>query len=112
MEKKDSKRGEYVFVAHVDSTTMQLKVTRLFEGVDYMFRVFAENPAGLSLPGETDKPIRAKIPFGEFFDARTVPISPVGSHFMLTIYSQSVRLFILKKVDRCFVLFIAGELRL
>jgi Fibronectin type III domain len=64
VEKKDSKRGEYVFVAHVDSTTMQLKVTRLFEGVDYMFRVFAENPAGLSLPCETDKPITAKLPYG------------------------------------------------
>lgn len=66
IEKKDSKRGDYSFVAHVDSTTLQLKITRLFEGVDYVFRVFAENPAGLSSPCETDKPIRAKIPFGEF----------------------------------------------
>lgn len=66
IEKKDSKRGDYSFVAHVDSTTQQLKITRLFEGVDYMFRVFAENPAGLSSPCETEKPIRARIPFGKF----------------------------------------------
>jgi len=65
VEKKDSKRGEYMFVSHVDSSTMQLKATRLFEGVDYMFRVFAENPAGLSSPCETDKPIKAKVPYGK-----------------------------------------------
>jgi Fibronectin type III domain len=65
VEKMDTKRGEYMFVANVDATTTQLKVTRLFEGLDYMFRVFAENPAGLSSPCETDKSIKAKLPFGE-----------------------------------------------
>jgi len=65
VEKKDSKRGEYMFVSQVDSATMQLKAIRLFEGVDYMFRVFAENPAGLSSPCETDKAITAKQPYGE-----------------------------------------------
>jgi hypothetical protein len=65
VEKMDSKRGEYMFVANVDATTTQLKVTRLFEGLDYMFRVFAENPAGLSSPCETDNPITARLPYGE-----------------------------------------------
>ena len=64
IEKKDTKRAEYVFVGNVDATTLQHTVTRLFEGCDYMFRVFAENPAGLSQPCEVDKPITARMPYG------------------------------------------------
>jgi len=55
-----------VFLANVDATTLQYKATRLFEGSDYMFRVFAENPAGLSQPSELDKPITARMPYGQF----------------------------------------------
>ena len=58
------KRAEYVFVGNVDATTLQHTVTRLFEGCDYIFRVFAENQAGLSQPCELDKPIKAKMPYG------------------------------------------------
>ena len=59
------KRAEYMFVGHVDSSTTQLKATRLFEGTDYMFRVFAENPAGLSSPCLTERPITARLPYGQ-----------------------------------------------
>jgi len=65
IEKRDMKRAEYVFLANVDATTLQYKATRLFEGCDYMFRVFAENQAGLSQPCETDKPITARMPYGQ-----------------------------------------------
>lgn len=61
----DMKRGEYMFAEHLDASTLKSTVTRLFEGTDYVFRVFAENPAGLSAPAETQQPIRAKMPFGE-----------------------------------------------
>jgi len=54
-----------VFLANVDATTLQYKATRLFEGSDYMFRVFAENQAGLSQPCELDKPITARMPYGQ-----------------------------------------------
>jgi len=64
IEKKDVKRADYVFVANVDATTLQYKATRLFEGCDYLFRVFAENQAGLSQPSELEKPITAKMPYG------------------------------------------------
>ena len=66
IEKKDMKRADYVFLANVDAATLQYKATRLFEGFDYLFRVFAENPAGLSKPCELDKPIKARIPYGLF----------------------------------------------
>jgi len=64
VEKRDMKRADYVFVANLDAATLQYKATRLFEGCDYMFRVFAENQAGLSQPAEVDKPITARIPYG------------------------------------------------
>jgi len=64
IEKRDMKRAEYMFLANVDATTLQYKATRLFEGCDYMFRVFAENQAGLSQPCELDKPITARMPYG------------------------------------------------
>jgi len=64
VEKRDMKRADFVFVANVDASTSQYRATRLFEGCDYMFRVFAENQAGLSQPGETDKPIKARVPYG------------------------------------------------
>jgi len=66
VEKKDMKRaaGDYVFLANVPATTLQYKATRLFEGCEYMFRVFAENQAGLSQPCQLDKPITARMPYG------------------------------------------------
>ena len=64
IEKRDMKRADYMFLANVDAATLQFRATRLFEGCDYMFRVFAKNQAGLSQPCETDKPIKARIPYG------------------------------------------------
>lgn len=39
-------------------------VTKLNEGTEYEFRVMAENANGLSAPLETEKPIKAKNPYG------------------------------------------------
>jgi len=64
IEKRDVKRAEYMFLANVDASTLQYKAIRLFEGCDYLFRVFAENQAGLSQPCELDKPIKARTPYG------------------------------------------------
>jgi len=68
IEKRDMKRADYVFLANVDATTLQYRATRLFEGCDYMFRVFAENQAGLSQPCETEKPITARMPYGSVLE--------------------------------------------
>ncbi len=43
-----------------------MQVLNLFEGADYLFRVFAENKVGPSLkPAELEVPIRAKMPYGK-----------------------------------------------
>lgn len=65
IEKRDAKRDEFTHVANVDARTSKFKVTRLFEGTDYYFRVFAENLAGLSPPCTTERPVRAKPPYGK-----------------------------------------------
>jgi len=43
---------------------LDLKVTGLFEGQNYLFRVAAENQCGRGAYAETVKPVTAKSPFG------------------------------------------------
>lgn len=38
------------------------RITKLIEGKDYYFRVFAENKSGMGIPCEISKPIRARQP--------------------------------------------------
>lgn len=65
LEKHDAKHPGYIYMAEVDADTFQYKATRLFEGYEYYFQVIAENQVGPSDPCETNKPIKAKLPFGE-----------------------------------------------
>ena len=66
LEKRDIKRPGYVFIADLKPTDpLSYKVTRLFEGYEYLFRVIAENQVGPSDPCELEKPIKAKAPYGE-----------------------------------------------
>ena len=81
IEKKDVKRADYVFLANVDATTLQYKATKLFEGSEYLFRVFAENQAGLSKPCELDKPIKARMPYGQ--------ITRLGDRLNLVFFSDA-----------------------
>ena len=62
----DLKRKEFMYIDNVDAATLKYKATRLVEGNEYNFRVFAENQVGLSLPCELDKPVKAKLPFGNY----------------------------------------------
>lgn len=66
LEKKDITRDDFIYVASVGASVRQYKVIRLFEGIDYQFRVYAENQVGVSLPCETLKSIKAKQPYGRY----------------------------------------------
>ena len=55
---------KFVTAGYADSDTTKLKVTKLFEGTDYIFRVSAENRVGLGPPVTLDKPVKARLPFG------------------------------------------------
>ena len=66
VEKRDTSRQTWVKAGCVGSEVTTLKIGNLFEGVDYHFRLFAENKAGLSATAlETEKPVTAKMPFGK-----------------------------------------------
>lgn len=65
IERRDVKRSDYVFVASVEASTLSIKITRLVEGNEYYFRVFAENQVGSSAPCETEKSIKVRSPYGK-----------------------------------------------
>ena len=44
---------------------LKYKVAKLFQGNSYLVRVSAENQVGTSVPVELDRPVVAKLPFGE-----------------------------------------------
>ncbi len=70
IEKHTSEESEFTEVYRVDGLTQTYKVKGLTKGKDYLFRVKAENPAGLSSEGaELDKPTTAKLPFGRSFES-------------------------------------------
>ena len=65
VEKRDASKTTYVNAGTLESGTLHHKVTKLVEGKEYYFRVYAENAIGRSDPAETTDPIKAKLPFGE-----------------------------------------------
>jgi Fibronectin type III domain len=69
IEKRDASRPTWVKAGTVDADCAQFKATNLFEGVDYLFRVYAVNKVGPSRePAELDQPCKAKMPFGKMMD--------------------------------------------
>jgi len=65
VEKADVKRGVFSEAGDTDTDKRQLKVTKLLEGNDYMFRVAAENEIGQGKPASLAEPVTAKLPFGK-----------------------------------------------
>ena len=66
IEKRDALRSTWVKAGTVEPGVTSFKCENLFEGADYLFRVFAENKVGPSLKAaEMDTTVKAKMPFGE-----------------------------------------------
>ena len=63
IEKKDtsSKTGDWI--SATSTTETSTTVSRLIEGHNYLFRVFAENDVGASEPATTRQPMTAKLPY-------------------------------------------------
>jgi len=65
VEKRDSMMNMWSQAAKVDKDTFTVKVTNLFEGQSYLFRVAAENQCGRGAYAELTKPVTAKLPYGK-----------------------------------------------
>jgi len=65
VEKRDSMMNMWSQAAKVDNNTFNVKVTNLFEGQSYLFRVAAENQCGRGSYVELSKPVTAKLPYGK-----------------------------------------------
>ena len=64
IEKADAGRRHFASVGESEATTLTYKVTGLFEGSEYMFRVIAVNAIGESEPAALPESVTAKLPFG------------------------------------------------
>jgi len=66
IEKKDAAKTNWISAGQSETETLAFKVTKLFEGTKYDFRVAAENKIGIGEYVELDESVTAKLPFGKF----------------------------------------------
>jgi len=66
VERKDVTKTSFVSAGRCDAGTFQFRVTKLIEGNEYEFQVAVENEIGQSDWASLDKPVKAKLGFGEF----------------------------------------------
>lgn len=64
VERRDTFMNIWSQVGKVDKDTFGVRVTGLFEGQSYLFRVAAENQCGRGDYAEITKPVTARLPFG------------------------------------------------
>lgn len=64
VEKRDTFMNMWSGCGKVDKDTLSIRVSGLFEGQSYLFRVAAENQCGRGEYCETSQPHIAKLPFG------------------------------------------------
>ena len=81
VEKADVKRGVFSEAGDTEADKRQLKVSKLLEGNDYMFRVSAENEIGQGKPASLAEPVTAKLPFGEI---RLLTVENYGTFIVLS----------------------------
>ena len=87
VEKCDAERKRWV-KAHKEDliTDLTFTVPDLVEGTRYMFRVSAENIAGVGESSEAAGPQKAKPPYGEYPLAKST-LNDFSSHISYSLYN-------------------------
>lgn len=67
IERREGSRTTWTKIGETSSETLKYKATRLTEGTEYAFRVAAENAIGVGEFATIDKPVKADVPFGQFY---------------------------------------------
>ena len=67
VERRSTTKNSWIVVGTTKPDTLTIKASKLTEGHEYDFRVVAENDIGVSDPCQTEAPIMAKLPFGEYY---------------------------------------------
>ena len=65
----------FVNAGAVSASTTSFKLTKLYENNEYMIRVMAENRLGVGQAVTTERPVKAKLPYGEHFYFLFIKIS-------------------------------------
>jgi Fibronectin type III domain len=91
VEKRDTFMNMWSQVGKVDKDTLGIRVSGLFEGQSYLFRVAAENQCGRGEFVETVKSVTAKLPFGKAFREYLLYLKSDGE-FMTHSFAMSVHL--------------------
>ena len=65
LEKKDLSTRSADWTSATSTTDNSATISRLVEGHEYLFRVFAENDTGASEPAHTKQPVTAQLPYSK-----------------------------------------------
>ena len=66
VQKASVKGGVFSDAGGTSADTRQLKETELYKGIDYMFRVSAENEIGQGKPASLAEPVTTWQPYGKY----------------------------------------------
>ena len=95
MEKKEKNSIRWVRVNRESVVETSLKVTELTEGNVYLFRVSAENKAGVGEPSQPTVPTLAKLPYSK--SHRTF----FSSNLMYTVIASTLLTFFICSTITC-----------
>jgi titin len=89
LERKMTSSTRWAKVNKAIITELNFKDDDLSEGMEYEYRVMAENKAGVGPPSSPSKPFKAKDPWGEFDKIMFRVVYATGIYVIVTQSSES-----------------------
>lgn len=100
VEKKEKKAVRWMRASKKSIAELTFEVTGLTEGVEYEFRVLAENRAGFGEPSETSMPVRTtvaacKFKQFEYLRLKSLEVIKVCYHFEIEMILCCIHIYLL-----------------